>query len=53
MLKKWLNINAKPDDELCEIFQKALQEIKLNRAAEEFGENYQKAKANKKLRELA
>ena len=41
MLHLWLDTNAKGPKELCGIFHKALQENKLNRAAEEFKGRYE------------
>ena len=53
MLQLWLGVNPKPVDELCEIFHKGLRGIKLNAAAKQFKENYEKFKANEALKKLA
>ena len=53
MLQLWLRVNAKPVDELCEIFRKGLQGIELNAAAKQFEENYEKFKENEALKKLA
>ena len=53
MLQLWLKENAKPIDELCDDFHKGLRGIKLNAAAKEFKENYEKFKTEKLLKKLA
>ena len=55
MLELWLSAreNAKPIDELCDDFHKGLKGIKLNAAAKEFKENYEKFKTEKLLKKLA
>ena len=53
MLQLWLSVNAKPVDELCEIFRKGLRGINLNAAAKQFEENYEKFKTKEALKKLA